>query len=248
MIFLLQFSLILLIFVCPPLFVNYSDNLAVDFSKFSFFALISLILALFLYFQDRRERFSQGNPVQDNKKTIWKAAAFTSQYFLTFGSLVVGAVLFELLGLAIKAKSLENVILPSTFLQGLYCAFTLAAAAFYEECLYRLYLPRALKKILVLTRAGKKFESVENLGADEKTVAGDKLEAVLNFLAEGAVVLLFAFAHRYQGILALLNALLAGVILRLAFVKSKSLWPAYLAHLSFNAAALLFYANVNPIQ
>lgn len=230
MIFLLQFSLILLIFVCPPLFVNYSDNLAVDFSKFSFFALISLILALFLYFQDRRERFSQGNPVQDNKKTIWKAAAFTSQYFLTFGFLVVGAVLFELLGLAIKAKSLENVILPSTFLQGLYCAFTLAAAAFYEECLYRLYLPKALKKILVLTRAGKKFE------------------AVLNFLAEGAAVLLFAFAHRYQGLLALLNALLAGVILRLAFVKSKSLWPAYLAHLSFNAAALLFYANVNPIQ
>lgn len=236
-----------MIFVCPPLLVDFSDNLAVDFSKFNFFALISLILALFLYFQDKRERFGQENPVQDKKKALWKAAAFTSNYFLTFGFLVLSAVLFELLGLAIKARSLENVILPSTFLQGLYCAFTLAAAAFYEECLYRLYLPKALKKILAWTRAGKRLESGENLGADEKTLAGDKLEAALNFLAEGAAVLLFAFAHRYQGILALLNALLAGVILRFAFVKSKSLWPPYLAHLSFNAAALLFYANVNPL-
>lgn len=230
MIFLLQFSLILLIFVCPPLFATFSENLAVDFSKFNYFALISLVLALFLYFQDKRERFSQGNPVQDKKQGLWKAVDFTSGYFLTFGSLVICAALFELIGLALKTPSFESVILPKNFSQGFFCAFTLAAAAFYEECLYRLYLPKAMKKILGRIRA------------DEKT------KAALNFLAEGAAVLLFAFAHRYQGLLALLNALLAGVILRFAFVKSKSIWPPYLAHLSFNATALLFYANVSPLQ
>ncbi|MBR5096133.1 MAG: CPBP family intramembrane metalloprotease [Treponema sp.] len=183
-----------------------------------------------MYFQDKRERFSQGNLVQDKKQGLWKAVDFTSGYFLTFGSLVICAALFELIGLALKTPSFEGAVLPENFLQGIFCAFTLAAASFYEECLYRLYLPKALKKIL------------------GRIKAGEKAMAALNFLAEGAAVLLFAFAHRYQGILALFNALLAGVILRLAFVKTKSLWPPYLAHLSFNAAALLFYANVNPIQ
>lgn len=227
MIFALQFSLILLIFVCPPLFVAFSENLAVDFSKFNYFSLLGFLLALFLYFQDKRERFLEGIPVQDNKKGLWKAADFTSHYFLTFGSLAICAALFELIGLAVKTPAFENVILPKNFLQGLVCAFSLAAAAFYEECLYRLYLPKAMKKILDRIKAGK------------------KTRAALIYFAEGADVLLFAFAHRYQGSLALLNAMLAGAVLRLSFVKSKSLWPPFFAHLTFNAAALFFYANVN---
>lgn len=217
LIFLLQFFLILLIFVFPPLFVDFSDNLALDFSKFNYFALISLVLALFLYLQDRRERFFEGKEVQENKKTLWKAVDWTGGYFLTFGSLVLCAAIIELANLALKTKNFESIIFPSNFLQGLFCAFALAASAFYEECLYRLYLPNALKKISA--RGGTK--SI--------------------WLCEAACVLLFAFAHRYQGLLALLNAFLAGIILRLSFIKSKSLWPPFFAHLSYNAAALLFY-------
>ena len=234
MIFLLQFSLILLIFVCPPILVNFSDDLAVDFSKFNYFALTSLALALFLFFQDLRERRLEGTAVQDNKRPLWKAAAFTSNYFLTFGSLAVCGCLFELAGLALKTKTFENIIFPANFLQGLFCAFALASSAFYEECLYRLYLPKALKKIAALTGVDKKSEDKDKLMARPKIAA-----AAVFWACEAACVLLFAFAHRYQGPLALLNALLAGIILRLSFVKSKSLWPPFFAHLSYNAAALM---------
>ena len=222
MIFLLQFSLILLIFVIPPLFVNFSDNLTIDFSKFNFFIIPSLLLALFLYFQERMQKKSEFQGQNGAKKTLlWLAADFSAHYFLTFGLLALCAALFELAALALKIPAMENVILPANFLEFLCCVFLLCSSAFYEECLYRLYLPKALG-----------------------TIARSKNHPALFWLAEAAAVLLFAFSHRYQGMLALFNALICGIILRASFVKSKSLWPPFVAHFTYNAAALLFHALV----
>lgn len=220
--FLLQFSLILLIFVFPPLFVNFSSDLTMDFTKFNFFAVPNLILAVFLYWQERLQKKSgPKDPKRGEKTLLWKAAAFSGNFFLTFGSLTICAALFELASLALKIPSPGNAILPSNFLEFLCCAFLLCSSAFYEECLYRLYLPKAFG-----------------------TIAPPQKHAALFWLAEAAAVLLFAFAHRYLGALALFNALICGIILRASFVRSKSLWPPFFAHLSYNAAALLFHALV----
>lgn len=214
--FFLQFFIILLIFVIPPLFASFSSDLTIDFSKFNFFMLPNLLLALFLYFQERLQNKSgpQGqNEVQ--KAGLWRLAAFSGNFLLTFGSLAICAALFELAAIALNVQSLGNVILPSNFFEFLCCAFTLCASAFYEECLYRLYLPKALG-----------------------TIARSKNHAALFWMAEAAAVLLFAFSHRYQGTLPLFNALVCGIILRVSFVKSKSVWPPFIAHLAYNAAAL----------
>ena len=214
--FFLQFSLILLIFVFPPIFVNHSSDLEIDFSKFNFFIIPSLLLALFLYLQERLQKKNNPQRQSDVKRArFWTLADFSGTFFLTFGSLAICASLFELAAIALKAQPSGSVILPSTFLEFLICAFTLCASAFYEECLYRLYLPKAFG---IIARAKK--------------------NAALFWLAEAAAVLLFAFAHRYQGTLALFNAMAAGIVLRLSYAKSKSVWPPFIAHLAYNAAAL----------
>ena len=210
------------IMVAKTLFVNFSDNLTIDFSKFNFFILPNLLLALFLYFQERFQRKSEPQGQNDGQKALlWKAADYSGKCLLTFGCLALCAALFELAALALKRSDMENIILPSNFLEFLCCAFILFSSAFYEECLYRLYLPKALG-----------------------TIARSKNHPALLWLAEAAAVLFFAFSHRYQGMLALFNALICGIILRISFVKSKSLWPPFVAHLAYNAAALLFHALV----
>ena len=202
----------MLIFVLPPLFVSSSDGAAIDFSKFNPFAAINLSLAIFLYLQDKTEQ------KRAEKSFVMKIAACSGIFFWAFGGLVLCAAVFELIGMFLKTKVAGNVILPSNFLQGLCCLFSLCSSAFYEECLYRLYLPKALKSLL----------------------RGEESRMALFCFAEAAAILLFAASHRYQGLLAVLNALICAVILRAAFVQSKSVWPTFLAHLCYNASALFF--------
>ena len=217
----------MLIFVLPPIFTNPSAELAADFSKFNVFSLPCAALALFLFLQDKREE----KQLKDQKAgaRLWRGLMGAGVFFWTLGFLLVLAALLKALFVALKIQSQGNVVLPTDAAGYAACALSLLAGAFYEECLYRLYLPKALRALASL-KAGQ---------AEPQKLAEKKMRAALDFFAEAAAVALFALAHFWQGPWAVLNALLAGIILRVSFVKARGVWPPFLAHLLYNAAALL---------
>ncbi len=216
----LQFFLILSFFVLPPIFAFQDKNAALDFSKFNFYILPCFLLGLFLFLQNKNKEKS---PLK--RHPVWSAAFFSSHFFIALGCLALSSAFFEGIRALLKIKCDDNVILPSNGLEAFFCALTLAASAFYEESLYRLYLPNVLKSLF--------------LGAAEEEKR-PKLFMALKALMEFMAAALFALAHRPQGIFAVLNAFAAGCVLRVRFVKSKSLWPPFAAHLCYNACALLF--------
>ena len=97
-------------------------------------------------------------------------------------------------------------------------AVNLAAGAFYEEVLYREFLP----------------ETAILLGAGGR----------LRIAAEVTVIAVFAFSHLYMGIPAVVNAALCGTVLRLCFVKTGSVAAGFLAHFTYNMLVMVFCALV----
>jgi len=110
----------------------------------------------------------------------------------------------------------QSVVLPQNFTEYLFCIISFLCAAFYEEVVYRFYLPEIFKFFV--------FKKLN-----------DKLKIILGELL---TLLLFASAHIYLGGFAVINALIGHVILRLCFVKAKSIWPGFTAHFIYNLLVL----------
>ena len=171
-IFALQFFSILLIFVLPPILAQNGPKGALDLAKFSWTALPSLLLALFLFFQDKAERGKSAKTngrqetVEPPPKTLarqksaslFKAFQLSGNALLAFGLLLAEAALIRLASLALGCGAQEGAILPNSAAGFLACAATLASAAFYEEALYRLYLPKAAKKAVENKKKRASFE------------------------------------------------------------------------------------------
>lgn len=248
-IFLLQFSLILLIFVFPPIFVKNGQNAALDLSKFNFFVLLNFCAALLLLAQKRmaegprsaagaeasprsaaqeteaRPKIAANPKIFERPKraaSLLRAAVFASRVLVCYGSLLLLGIFFYVAQKFLEGGSAQ-VTLPQNFTSALACAFTLFAAALFEETVYRWHLPWALKKI-----------------ASPKTGAETWKARAFFWGTEAACAVLFALAHRWQGALAVLNAFFAGIALRVCAVKAKGLAPGIAAHFLYNASALLF--------
>lgn len=207
--FLLQFFLILLIFVFPPLFAGEASCEAINWGKINYFSLFSLAAAIFLSLQDKKNEKSEnfgGNG-------LVKAAIFSSCFLTTFGTLLILGIILNFFSEALGSAAGAKFAKPEGLAQIFICVLSLFSSAFFEERVYRKYLPDAARKIL----RSKKFAAI---------------------FSEVSALLLFAFAHRWQGWLAVLNALLGGIALRLCAVKSKSLIPGTAAHFLYNLFAL----------
>ena len=280
-IFLLQFSLILLIFVFPPIFVKNGQNAALDLSKFNFFVLLNFCAALLLLAQKRMEERQKakdaetvasprggGEPKtaarlgsaaeiklfasQKGAAALWRAAIFSSRVLVCYGALLLLGILFFVAQRFFQNDAALTVELPQNVLGWLACAFALFAAALFEETIYRWYLPHALATIASAggqtdksPRAKEAAASGENVAslksaAKPEPFASQRRARLAFWGTEAACVVLFALAHRWQGALAVLNALFGGIILRLCAVKSKGLAPGIAAHFLYNASALLF--------
>ena len=239
-IFLLQFFSILLIFVLPPIFASFGPggrNLQADFSRLNVYTLPCAALAAFLCLQDKNDRQEEeaaggqmgGEKAQNAGGRLWRLLELSGHFLLAFGLLTAAACAARLvlIALGIGEESLGPAKkLPQSASGWAACAFTLFAAALYEESLYRLYLPKAFRGLI-----------------KPKADASPKIRAAATFLAEALPLVLFALAHAWQGVFAVFNALFAGVVLRLCFVRAKSILPPFLAHLLYNAAALAMAAG-----
>lgn len=107
--------------------------------------------------------------------------------------------------------------LPDDFTSWLFCILNFMFAAFYEETLYRMYFTDALKNLL------------------ERKVNWKYLGLICEVL--GCAV--FAFAHLYLGVFAVINAAVAHVILRWCFKKSGNIWCGFAAHFIYNVISLI---------
>lgn len=211
----------MLIFVFPPIFVQKSPDLQVDFSRLNYFSALSLLLGLFLLLQKRAREEEAGEKPPRSK--FLKALSFSSVFLLCFGSLLLCGILFWFLKKFFEPET-AVVLLPKNLGGWASCAFLLLSGVVFEESLYRWYLPAAF------SAAARDFLRAKN---SAKPAA---------CFSEAVAVVLFALAHRWQGLFAVLNALFAAVILRLSAKKAKSLVPGILAHLLYNAASLALAA------
>ena len=223
--FFLQFFLIILIFVLPPLFVKSDSGKEIFLGCFNFFALIDFFLAVFLFIQNRSVQKKKDIPL------YLKIAGFYGITFFTFGLLLVSGVLFYLLAAAAGFKGGPVFCMPGIWYEYIFCFLNFFFMSFFEEALYRLYLPEALKKIFAA--GAKDGAALEKDAGFSGRAAG----------AEIICVLLFSLSHSYAGLFAVLNAALAGIILRRSAVKAQSIMPGFISHLAYNlfsAAFILF--------
>lgn len=143
---------------------------------------------------------------------------------LCFGLIIIVAAVFEAAGFFIdKNLNQDEIIFPRNELYFANFIFGTFCAAFTEEIFYRFYLPEALKRNFNILSFGK-------LDSEKSKTLGIFFEIIS--------VLIFAFSHRYLGLLAVLNAFFSGAILRLCMIKSKSVFVPATVHFVYNLCVL----------
>lgn len=222
LLFATEFFLVFLIFLLPPLRIFSEKSLSAPQEIHLTFFCLSETLTCALLFFHHKDLYKKKYLVTQ------KPDLFTrhSVLLLSFGGLVLVSLTFQLVQRFLNihfqdnTNSLQKLIPPSSPLMWLSFFCALSFSAFCEEFLYRFYLPDF----------------------------GSELFPVENFpLWEALPVLIFGFSHAYQGISGILNAIFCGLILRVLFLKTKSLWLSSAVHFCYNLftafLALAFSSN-----
>ncbi len=208
----------IIFFVLPPLIPVLNNTVLSEgvnfYWTFPFSRLIQFFYAVILFL------LLEKTINQNIKQPEFTKLGFTYKY--VFPAFFVLCILF-CISLFIKALSViktsasidlqASVKTPENFKEWLFCILTFAFSAFYEEIIYRWYLPEQC-----------------NLFFKNK---------VVRYICAFAVLACFSFAHLYMGIFSVLNAALAHFILRLCFKKTGSIYPGICAHFCYNVLSLI---------
>lgn len=224
----LFFSIISLFFVIPPLFVNAPSVQHIDFTLFSVQNLSHFLIAVFIFVFYKK---LVENDEQISTKILKYLIYFVVIFILLFGiSFICNFSAQKLLN---SENSFVNsqvfVENPQGFFDFLICIFNLLFAAFFEEVIYRFYIPFGIKNFL--------FRKVFDENQSKSYTIFEK--SILLFI-EIVTMLIFSFSHKYLGIFSVVNAAVAHLVLRFSFIRSKSLIPSTLAHFFYNFVSLMF--------
>ena len=214
----IEFALVLAFLVLPPIFFQAGMEAPKTATpSFSAQTYALALLAFFIYYIHRNVyiiRFQK-------KWTKMQVFIASGECLVCFGSLCVVSVLLELAGYLLgESGEIQKAALPHSlnswvvFISGMVCA------AFYEEVVYRFYLPEAMRHLF------SRFPKIPQLA----------LEAV--------AVALFALGHIYLGALGFLNAAICGTILRLFVWRTHSLWCSLIPHALYNFCVYFALANI----
>jgi membrane protease YdiL (CAAX protease family) len=152
---------------------------------------------------------------------------YSSSTLVTFGILCLSSVIFETVAYFFRIDGgIQKVIFPSSFLGWINFFFGVIFAAFFEEVIYRFYLPRAFREIFGKKKIFRNSDIVQN-------------NQRLSVLCEGLALLLFGLGHVYLGFLGFLNAIVCGAVLRFCMIKTKSLWIPFGIHAVYNFLSFL---------
>lgn len=224
----LFFSIISLFFVIPPLFVNAPSVQHIDFTLFSVQNFSHFVIAVFIFVFYKK---LVENDEQISTKILKYLIYFVVIFILLFG------ISFICNFSAQKFLNSENSFVnsqvfvenPQGFFDFLICIFNLLFAAFFEEVIYRFYIPFGIKNFL--------FRKVFDENQSKSYTIFEK--SILLFI-EIVTMLIFSFSHKYLGIFSVVNAAVAHLVLRFSFIPSKSLIPSTLAHFFYNFVSLMF--------
>lgn len=224
--FWIVFFYVLLFFVILPIggqFLGERQEAVVAYYPFLVF--FNGVISFLIYFLALKGRIFE-NPVEQQKMPFF---VYSSCALVSFGILCLSSVIFETISYFFEiGGGIQKVIFPSSFLGWINFFFGVIFAAFFEEVIYRFYLPRAFREILQKRLTDKKK-------ASEKMFDNQRLSV----FCEGLALLLFGLGHIYLGILGFLNALVCGAALRLCMIKTKSLWIPFGIHAVYNFLSFL---------
>lgn len=222
---LFEFTIVLLLLVLPPIF----NTTPVQTIKMAFnpSTIIGLFIALALEFQ---YQYMKKNHFIETKevKSFYKKTTITLEGLLLLSTVsFVFNLLIHYFPEIFPTGNLKLEVTKEALPIILYIA-QIIAAAFYEEEIYRQFLPMALNI----------FSSPL-----ENRISNNKAKIILCVTKEAIPVLLFALPHIYQGFIGVLNAAVCGTILQLLCKKrSGSIIPGFTAHSIYNI--FLFIINI----
>ncbi len=215
----IEFAIVFLFLVIPPVFVSSVQDTSFSF-KFSYYIFLQAAIAFLLDFQQKKF-FDRQNPkeemVIETEKTKAQKTVFRikilSQGAITLGCLFLVFALFQ--AAVFILPKLQNtgissiIASPSGITEYFFCILNVIICAYYEEVLYRQYLPYCL---------------YDFYSDNDRTI----------ILIEAFPVLFFAASHLYLGWMGVLNALLCGIILRRCALKTGSIYTGTVIHIIYN--------------
>lgn len=217
----LLFCAIFLLFILPSLcFTNNSVDSNTIFNwTFPFLSLILSIFSIILYVYKK-----------DSYKDVYKKipVSFFIFYFVIFfatialGFLLCNSFIFNFIS-SLRNNNQIQIIKPQTFFEWICCVLNFIFAAFYEEIIYRFYLPDASKNLFVF------FIKNDN----------NKTKKTISIICEIITLLIFSFSHLYLGIFSVFNAAIGHIILRACYCKSKNIYSSFIAHAAYNIISLI---------
>lgn len=233
----LEFIFVFVFLILPSLFVSEKQGgVVLDFSHgykaqvfilFLISVVIFLIEKKFLHPAQNDEKSSRKNSGKSDFENCGRLKS-SNKYEIIMkignGTLCLGMIFFvsaafQAIGFFVDGNFQDEIVFPKNAFYFINFVFGTFCAAFTEEIFYRFYLPSAFKKNLKILSFGK-FDSQKS----------KPIEIFIEIIS----VLIFAFSHRYLGLLAVLNAFFAGAILRFCLIKSKSVFIPTVAHFIYN--------------
>ena len=209
----LEFFTILAFFVLPPIFAHSSANII----QFTFLqVLIYGFLGIYCFIRGKNLVTENTFFSRENTKKI------STKHLLAL-SIIILIFLFSngYLWKIIAGLNQEKIQLQKSVFYQLFQIFGIFVYAFYEETMYRYFLP---------TSIGKNLSIISKSENPPKWIFA---------LSEIIALLLFSFGHLYMGIFAVLNGFFAGIALRFLVWKTKSVFPSTIIHFIYNLVLYL---------
>ena len=206
-----EFIAVLVFLVLPPFFARQVPRNLDAQKSWNFFVFIELLIA----FAVELQFFFCRKNKEDRTKKRFKAFFYIP---LCTGLLFISLALINLLQLVFhNAPEPYEIFLEKSlcFSDVFFLLFNFFCAAFYEEAVYRHFLPEVLAELLPQKKA-------------------------FGFFTELSALLLFAFSHKSGGLYSIINACLCALILRFCFVKNGNIVSGTASHFIYNIVLLAF--------
>ena len=212
----LTFLIVLIFCAIPPVFTTSNDlSLFVEWD-FPFQQICLAVFAGFLLY------FSRELLQNNNTEFYFSHVKILIISISTFIILVVTAFIFQKLSELFNVTPAIEILKPDSIPTLFFCIINFLCSAFYEEVIYRFFLPECMVSLL------------------KKIIPNEKIRI---HVCDAVCMILFALGHLYLGVFSVINASFAYIILRLCFKFSKNIFTGTAAHFAYN----LFQLFISPL-
>lgn len=207
------FSAVFALCITPGIITQFLPIASQAFSSwdFPFSALLSCALAGVICFF-----FYEMHKPEDGKQILFK---YVLPATFCFCILFCISCIFKFFALTfpVNTNNELEVTMPSGFLEWFYSILMFIFAAFYEEVIYRFYVPETVMS----------------------WINGKTQKKIWKYLAEFGFMAVFAAGHIYLGFYAVFVAVFAHFVLRFFYKKTGSIIPGFIAHAVYNIISLI---------